>query len=178
MNRKFTPKGEYELNHNPGDDFKEIVYCMNDEKPHIAPYFVPILALLGACFAIEAYINMVGQQVDPNWIKFDKGHIPLKDRLKRIYSKINKTLVCGQGIWQDVLKLFEMRIQLVHPVYINRKEIRIEKIPDIFDTVEKNYPPYKAKETLEKAIDALLNDTNLTHLRDVGKTEGYSGSVR
>ena len=178
MKNKIIEKGEYELIHNPGDDFKRLVYWMNDENPHVVPYLVPVLALLGACFAIEGYINMVGQHVDPDWKKFVKGPTSVKDRLKRIYLKKNKTLNCNQGIWQDVLGLFKIRIDLVHPVYKNQKEIRIDEIPDIFDIVEDKYSPSKSKEILENAINVLLNDTNLTELKDIGKIEGYSGPVR
>ena len=91
---------------------------------------------------------------------------------------MNKTLDCGQGIWQDVLQLFKMRIQLVHPVYTNRKELRADEIPDIFQIVEKKYPPKKSKQILENAITMLLKDTNLNHLKDRGKIEGYSGHIR
>jgi len=178
MNKKIIPRGKYELIHNPGDDFKELVYWMNDKESHIPPYFIPVLALLGTCFAIEGYINMVGQQVDPDWSKFERGHITLKDRLERIYSRINKTLICGNGIWQNVLEIFKIRIEIVHPTYRNQEEIRTEAIPDIFDIVKKKYPQSKSREILENAIDTLLKDTDLNHLKDIGKIEGYSGPIR
>ncbi len=178
MNRKIISKGEYKLIHNPGDDFKELVYSMNDETPCIIPYFIPVLALLGACFAIEGYINMAGQQVDPDWNEFNKGPISLKKRLKRIYSIINKPLTCGQGIWKDVLEIFKTRIELVHPIFRNQKETRTKKIPDIFDIVNDNYPPNKSKEILENAINTLLKDAKLNRLKDIGKVDGYSGPIR
>lgn len=58
-------KGFHKLRHNPGYDFRRLVYWMNkaDDKSaniHVAPYFIPTLALIGACFSLEGYINMTG----------------------------------------------------------------------------------------------------------------------
>lgn len=178
MHKSYKLKGEYELIHNPGDDIKRIVYWMNDKEPHIAPYLRPALALLAACFAIESYINMVGQHVDSEWVKFDKGPTPLKEKLRRIYQKKKKHLELSRGIWQEVLDLFKIRVELVHPIYKNVKEIRTNDIPDIFQIVNSKYPSAKSKYILETAIDNLLSDTKLQHLKDIGKTEGYSGPVR
>ena len=131
MKKSINTEGIHELLHNPGYDFRRLVYWMNktnvnDKNIHIAPYFIPVLALLGVCFSLEAYINMVGQKIDKDWNNFDKGPIPLKDRLKRIYSKLNKSLDCSKGIWQKVLVLFKIRVSLVHPQYVNKTETRSE----------------------------------------------------
>jgi hypothetical protein len=102
-------KGEHKLIHNPGHDFRRVVYWMkkidtNGDQSLIAPYFIPILALLGACCAIEGYVNTVGQHIDPKWADFEKGPIPLRKRLQRIYANLNKNLELGQGLWQEVFQ--------------------------------------------------------------------------
>lgn len=180
MKKVINTKGTHGLLHNPGCDFQRLVYWMNktdavDENVHIAPYFIPTLALLGACFSLESYINMVGQTIDEDWNSFDKGPVPVKDRLERIYSKLNKSLNCGGGIWQEVLWLFKIRVSLVHPQYVNKTETRTEhyEIPTIFQKVKQEYPPEKSKRILENAIDALLKDADLLKLKDHWQMRTY-----
>jgi hypothetical protein len=176
MNRIVRQKGEYEMTHNPGHDFRRIVYWMNQEKPHIAPYLMPTITLLCACFSFEGYVSMVGQYIDPEWTKFNGTRPTLKARLKRIYLKINKPFNCDRGIWLDILGLFKMRVKLVHSEYKNQKEVRTDEIPDIFEILEEKYSLKKIKDILEEAIDTVLRDANLPEdLKDEAKTEGYEG---
>jgi len=125
INKKSFQSGKYELNHNPGYDFKRFVDWMNEDGP-IPPYFVPVLALLGACFSIEGYIDMVDQEVNSECDRFDASSRRLKERLEFIYSQTGKRLDCGSGLWQEVLSLFKIRQQFVHPVY--RKEKKSAKV--------------------------------------------------
>ena len=180
MEKITNTKGIHELLHNPGYDFRRLVCWMNktdvnDKKIYIAPYFIPVLALLGACFSLEGYINMVGQRIDKDWNGFERGIVPLKNRLKRIYSKLHKSLDCSEGIWQEVLLLFKTRVLLVHPRYVNKTETRSEhdEIPTIFQIVRQKYPPNKSYEILQKAIDTLLKDANLLHLKDHYQESSY-----
>lgn len=177
--------GKHELIHNPGYDFRRLIYWMKDmemdekdESIPIAPYFIPILALIGACFAIEGYINMVGQHVDPNWKNFDKGPISVKKRLERIYSMLGKKLHLGHGIWQKVLDLFKSRNELVHPIYVSKTEIRNNEIPTVFDRIEQKYPVSNSEKICEEAINVLLAEANVSHLKNHWKLDGYSGPPR
>jgi len=176
-------KEKYSLIHNPGYDFKRLVYWMNtpnegEKNIHIAAYFIPVIALLGACFSLEGYINMVGQHVVPDWSEFDKGPIPVKDRLKKIYFQLDKPLDCSHGIWQKVLSLFRMRVKLVHPMYVDKVECRSTEIPDLFQLVEEKYSPEHSKQILEQAVDTLLKDAELEGLKDETQTSGYVGPIR
>lgn len=172
----------YGLFHNPGYDFLRLIYWMKEEQnnpsPTIAPYFLPVLALLGACFSIDGYINMVGQKTDSDWLDFDKGPTPIKERIGRIYSKLDKPVKFDSGIWQKVLLLFKARTTLVHPRYIDLEEIRDNPIPDVFDETTKNFPILKTQAIAQEAIDTLLADANLSELRHFWELTSYSGPPR
>ncbi len=91
MTKKPDSKSEFTLVHNPGYDFLRLVDWMQESEFNpsasiIAPYFFPVLALLGACFAIEGYVSMVGQKLDADWEEFDKGRVTFKQKIERIYS--------------------------------------------------------------------------------------------
>jgi hypothetical protein len=179
------PRGKYELIHNPGYDFRRLIYWMKDleidekdENMPIAPYFIPVLALIGACFAIEGYINMVGQHVDQNWQNFEKGPISIRKRVERIYLMLDKQLELGHGIWQQVLNLFKFRIELVHPKYVSKTEVRKTEILTVFDRVEQKYPVLKSEKICDEAIDVLLADASLSHLKNQWSMGGYSGPPR
>ncbi len=176
-------KGKYSLVHNPGYDFLRLLHWMaeaNPDDPNLpfAPYLIPTVAILGACCAIEGYINMVGQKVDSGWAEFDKGPVAIKKRIARIYSAVGKHADFSRDIWQQVLDLFEARIELVHPRYVEREEKRDTDIPDLFQLINAKYPPSKSQEIVEAAIDLLLSDTGLTELRDKYRFRTYSGPVR
>jgi hypothetical protein len=177
------PIGEYELIHNPGYDFLRLLGWMDEADPRdldlpFAPYFIPVIAILAACCAIEGYINMVGQKADPNWRDFEKGPIPIKSRISRIYELMGKRADFGQGIWQRVLLLFKMRVKLVHPKYVAKSERRRTEIPDIFKSVKAKYPPRATRQLAEEAVDILLSDTGLTELRHQWRWGSYHGPPR
>jgi len=183
INKSAQEEGEYKLFHNPGYDFRRLIWWTKEIDPHsgkntIAPYFIPILALLGACFAIEGYVNAVGRHVDSNWTNFEKGPIALKKRLQRIYSKINKKLDCGQDIWQEVLSLFKARIEIVHPKLVHKTERRANEISTLFERVAQDYPRSESERICERAIDILLADANLQHLKGQWLWGGYVGPPR
>ena len=63
---------EYGIRSNPGHDFRRAVRWFDDIDPKdeaqpIAPYFLPILAVITACCAIEGYVNTAGAQVVSDW---------------------------------------------------------------------------------------------------------------
>jgi len=183
MSKSAQEEGEYELFHNPGYDFRRLIRWMKgidpyNEKNPIAPYFIPILALLGACFAIEGYINAVGRHVDSNWTNFEKGPIALKKRLQRIYSKLKKKLDCGQGIWQEVLSLFKARVEIAHPKLVHKTERRANEISTLFERVAQDYPRSESERICEQAIDVLLADSGLQDLKDQWLWGGYVGPPR
>lgn len=121
---------------------------------------------------------MVGQHVDPNWADFDKGPISLKERLQRIYCLKQKTLDFGQGIWQEVLTFFKTRVELVHPSFISKTEVRDSEIPTVFERVGQKYPLSKIIKISEGAIDTLLADTSLQRLKNTWQQQGYAGPPR
>lgn len=180
MKKMDIKKGAHKVRHNPGYDFRRLVCWMNENNSksaniHIAPYFIPTIALIGACFSLEGYINMIGQHIDKGWNDFDKGRVTVKDKLKRIYKKLNKPFNCSDGIWQEVLVFFKKRGSLVHSKYVNKTEVRVEidKIHTIFQDIRLEYPPRKSKEILEKAIGVLLTDAKLCKLKDHWQDYSY-----
>ncbi len=119
---------------------------------------------------------MVGQKLDENWSEFDKGLVPIKDRIKRIYEIKNKEIDFGKGVWQKVLKLFKTRVSLVHPKYV--KVTRENEAPDLFQEIQQKYTVTQIKQIIETAIDTLLSETGLDNLKDVYHMRFYSGPPR
>lgn len=183
MKKDNSATGEYGLVHNPGYDFLRLLSWMEETDPEdsslsFGPYLIPTIALLSACCAIEGYINMVGQKIDNDWADFDKGPIPIKDRLSRIYSLKQKEIDFGKGIWHKVQGLFIFRISLVHPRYVEKTEKTKAEIPDIFDRVNSKYSVGAIKKIAEVAVDTLLTDTDNKHLRNLYLQRSYLGPPR
>ena len=174
--------GEYELSHNPGYDFMRLAKWLEKADPTnanlpFAPYFISPMALIAACCAIEGYINMIGLHVDNDWASFDKGPVTIRKRIERIYVSVGKTPDFGKGILQKCLDLFQMRVALVHPRYINKSEVRDSDIADMFDEVEAIFPPSVSRQLAENVISLLLKDTNLKHLKEHWRFGGYSQRI-
>jgi hypothetical protein len=183
MNKRDAPTGAHSVVHNPGYDFLRLAHWMEEADPDspslpFAPYLITTIAVLAACCAIEGYVNMVGKKVDSDWDQFDRGPVPIKDRLSRIYDHAGKQIDFSQGIWQQVLELFRIRVSLVHPRYMEKTQRRTTEIQDVFDLVKSKSSPGKARATAENAVDALLADTNLADMRELYISRGYHGPPR
>ena len=120
---------------------------------------------------------MIGLRVDSDWANFDKGPVPIKKRIARIYESVGKTPDFGKDILQKCLDLFQMRVALVHPRYVNKSEIRDSDIPDMFDEVEAIFPPDVSRQLAEDVIALLLKDTDLEHLKEHWRFGAYSQKI-
>lgn len=183
MKKDGSASGEHGLVHNPGYDFLRLLSWMEETNPEdpalpFGPYLIPTIAILSACCAIEGYTNMVGQKIDQDWESFDKGPIPIKERLSRIYDLNQKKIDFGEGIWQKVLELFKFRVSLVHPHYVEKAEKTKAEIPDLFDIVNSKYSVATIKEIAEAAVDKLLAETGNTNLRELYRRRSYHGPPR
>jgi hypothetical protein len=173
--------GVYGIEHNPGYDFLRLVNWLSEtdvKNPNLpfAAYMVPVVSLISACCAIEAYINMIGQHIDPDWAQFEKGPITIKERISRIYERLGKTPEFGQGVFHNTIALFKMRIDLVHPRYKKAEEKRKEHIPNLFEVLNAKFSPSKSKEIADNTIDLLLKDARLTDLKNNWILRSYAGS--
>ncbi|NET39794.1 MAG: hypothetical protein F6K19_48865 [Cyanothece sp. SIO1E1] len=171
MNDRESREGLFRLIHNPGYDFLRLSRWMESADPEnpdlpFAPYMIPVIGVLAACCAIEGYVNMVGQKIDTNWNEFDKGPVPIKKCIQRIYEIVDKQADFGQGVWQQVSQLFKARIQLVHPRYTHKVEIGTSEISTIFDEVGNQFQPSISLSIASDAIDLLLSDTGLEKQKD------------
>lgn len=183
MNERENPIGEHELCHNPGYDFLRLLNWLEEADPEnpslpFAAYFLPVLSILAGTCAIEGYVNMVGQQLDPKWSSFDTGPKSMKARLRKAYLAARKTVDFESPVWQDALAMFEMRNTLVHPRYVDVTERRDSEIPDVFQRASNAWPPARCRQVAEATVDALLQDTALQDLREEWQSRGYSGPPR
>jgi|SRR5213596_1693112 len=174
--------GEYELSHNPGYDFMRLAKWLEKADPAnenlpFAPYLIAPLALIAACCSIEGYINMIGLRVDNDWVSFDKGPVPIRKRIERIYESVGKTPDFGKDILQKGLSLFQMRVALVHPRYVSKSEVRDSDIPTAFDEVEAIFPPAVSRQLAEEVISLLLKDSDLENLKEHWRFGGYSQKI-
>ena len=114
-------------------------------------------AVLSACMRIGGFINMVGCKVDPQWIHMNKEATPIKERLLRIYEKLNLPLTLDQGIWADVLLLFYLREKLscfdLERIY----GMPEADVPQSFKAIEPRFPIYRTHSIAGEAIQLLLN---------------------
>jgi hypothetical protein len=172
--------GEYSIDHNPGYDFLRIVADLQNADAatgdvQFAPLYIPVLGVLSACCAIEGYVNMVGLTLDPDWGTFDRGPVPIKDRIKRIYEHVDAVPDFSQGIFQEALNLFKARIKLVHPRYHRETKQADGPLPDVFDSVGAEYPVARSRQISDDTIDAILADTDLAVFKNHWRGGAYRG---
>ena len=175
--------GEYGIDHNPGYDFMRLVWYLDEaantcpEKATLpfAPYHLPILGILAACCAIEGYVNMIGMKLDRDWPDFDKGPVPIRDRIERLYELLGRQPEFGSGQLQRALQLFSVRVRLVHPRYHRATEQRSDHIPDVFDAAAAKYPIAKSKAIAEETIELLLSESGMDELMHHWRSRSYRG---
>ena len=145
----------------PGYTVLKDIYWMKDAQVNLSShktlYYLPAKALLSACLAIESYINVVGSRVDPQWVNLDEETTPIKERLIRIYKKLNRPLDLNRGIWDDVLLLFSLREELSHYELASVYGMQEAVVPAIFKVIEQKYPIRLTHAIAEGAIELLLN---------------------
>lgn len=183
VNERENPIGEHDLCHNPGYDFLRLLSWLEEADPEnpslpFAAYFLPVLSILAGTCAIEGYVNMVGQQLDPKWSSFDTRPKSMRARLTKAYLAAGKKVDFESAVWKDALALFEMRNVLVHPRYVDVTERRDSEIPDLFQRASDAWPPARCRQVAEATVDALLQDMALQNLREEWLSKGYSGPPR
>ena len=98
--------------YNPGYEHLTSIYRLKEAQA-LAPlkassaYILPLMALQNARLAIEEYVNLTGQRVDPAWVRSDWENIPIEARITYVYRKMGLQLNSEAGVWRDVLLLFE-----------------------------------------------------------------------
>ena len=114
-------------------------------------------AVLSACMMIGGFINMVGCKVDPQWTQMNKETTPIKERLLRIYKKLNLPLILDKGIWADVLLLFNLREKLngfdLERIY----GMADADVPQSFKEIQPRFPIYQTHSIAGEAIQLLLS---------------------
>lgn len=173
--------GVYGIDHNPGFDFMRLVRWLsetdeNNENLPFAAYLLPTMTIISSCCAIEAYVNMVGNNLDENWDDIFKGPSPIKDRISEIYNKIGKKADFGKGVLQEVLKLFKKRNDLMHPKYVNYEEAGDKHIQNIFDEIDAEFPADESRRIAESAIESILSDAGMSDLKEHWWVRSYSGT--
>ena len=146
---------------NDGYEYLTSIYWMKDVQVKTPSeeilYYLPAKAVLAACLAIEGYVNVVGCKVDPQWIRMDTENTSIMDCLLRIYTKLNQPLVLDQGIWADVLTLFDLREKLSHFNLASIYGMPETDTPEIFKEIEQGYPIRLTHSIAEEAIQLLLD---------------------
>lgn len=166
---RYPDFAEFRLLHNPGYDFMRLLRWADEVDPDkfnqvFAEYLRPAISVVAACCAIEGYLNMAGQSLDKDWIRFAKGKVSVKDKIKRIYALLNQKVDFNSGLFQEVIAMFKRRNSLVHPCFVDKTEERSSPIPDIFDQIETEFAPSRCRRVAEGFRKKLLRDS---HLGDV-----------
>ncbi len=83
------PNGQF---HNSGYEHLKSIYILKEAQAK-APlqtasmYILPLLALKSARLAIDEYINLTGQKVDPTWDEIDRKVTPIRERIAYVFGK-------------------------------------------------------------------------------------------
>jgi hypothetical protein len=147
--------------HNPGYEHLKSIYLLREAQAS-APlqaasmYILPLLALQRARLAINAYVNLMGQKVDPSWDEFQRKATSIQERIIYIFEKIGQSLSFEADTWKEVLALFEAA-GLIKGDLLEMRKLHRDEIPEKFKDIAVEYPIYRSLAIAEEAIEALLN---------------------
>lgn len=160
MSQSIAPTQTLGRFQNPGYEYLMGIYWMKDAQVTVSSektrYYLPAKALLSACQAIDGYVNVVGSKVDPNWEHLEEETIPIKERLSRIYTNLDRPLDLNRGVWADVLLLFSLREDLSRFELGSIYGMSHALVPAIFKVIEQKYPIRLTHAIAEEAIELLL----------------------
>jgi hypothetical protein len=161
MVQNFSSTATVERSPSTGYEVLKDIYWMKDAQANLSTdmgsYYLPAKALLSACMAIDAYVNVVGSRVDPRWVTIDEESTHIRERLARIYRNLHRSLDLNRGIWDDVLLLFSLREELSQFELASIYGMHESVVPAIFKVIEQKYPIRLTHAIAEGAIELLLN---------------------
>ena len=151
---------------NQGYEYLSSIYRMKEEHDQlssrgITPFIMPVKVLSVACLAIEEYLNVAGFRIDSNWEEFDHEVEPVRGRIERIFSLLEKPVNLEAGIWKDVLDLFETE-RLIKQDSLGLVNYHDKEIPGIVKETVRKYPIRLSQAIAERAIELLLNHSSLS----------------
>ena len=151
---------------NQGYEYLSSIYRMKEEHDQlssrgITPFIMPVKVLSVACLAIEEYLNVAGFRIDSNWEEFDHEVEPVRGRIERIFSLLEKPVNLEAGIWKDVLDLFETE-RLIKQDSLGLVNYHDKEIPSIVKETVRKYPIRLSQAIAERAIELLLNHSSLS----------------
>jgi hypothetical protein len=168
---EFPKHGDFHLRHNPAHDFVLFVRMLakaSDEKFNevfAASARNPLGVIIASC-AIEGYIHFVGKHVDPDWDAFINEKNTVRERIERIYSLLQKSVDFASGVMQQVVLLYQMRNELVHPEFQDTKETGMSPPHTVFDRVDAKFPAVKSCEIAMNFRETILRDSQVPDLWD------------
>ena len=147
--------------YNPGYEHLTSIYRLKEAQAFTplkasSAYTLPLMALQNARLAIEEYVNLTGQRVDPAWGQSDWENTPVKARVTYVYRKMGLQLNSETGIWRDVLLLFETAGGIDEDLS-EMLNVHRESIPENLKQIAVDYPIYRSQAIAEEAIDILLD---------------------
>jgi hypothetical protein len=152
--------------YNPGYEHLTSIYRLKEAQA-LAPlkaslaYILPLMALQNACLAIEEYVNLTGQKVDPVWEQSNWRDTSIKARITYVYKKMGLSPSFKTGIWKDVVLLFETA-GFINEDLSEMQHLHRESIPENLNQIAVDYPIYRSQAIAEEAIDLLLDQANLS----------------
>jgi hypothetical protein len=160
---------EYELRHNPGYDFLRMLdWCVKADATAFDAIFPAYarspIAILLAGAAIEGYLNYAGHALVPDWEHCVRTAKTFSQKLKRIFTAREKTVVLDSGVYQRAIALVTFRGSLAHPRFTHTVEARESPPPTQFDHVEADYPATRVLEIATSFRDSFLADVGLDDL--------------
>jgi hypothetical protein len=172
----YPPIAEYKLRHSIANDMLRVVRWAANAKDEqfnlvFAAYTRPLIALIFACAAIEGYSNYVGQTLMHDWREFSKGTRPnqkgrpgIKDKIKEIYTKLEKPISFDSGIFSEVCDLFEKRGYVMHPSLDERRFTGHAPPADILEMIGQDYAPTKVFNVADNFREKILADSQVRDL--------------
>ena len=183
----YPPIAEYKLRHNVANDMLRVVRWAANAKDEqfnlvFAQYTRPLIALIFACAAIEGYANYVGQSLMQDWREFSKGTRSnrkgkpgIKDKIKEIYTKLDKAVSFDSGIFSEVCDLFEKRGYVMHPSLDERHFTGHAPPADILEMIGEDYAPTKVFNVADNFRKRILVDS---YVRDLASSISFAEKVK
>jgi len=136
-----------------------------------AAYTRPLITLIFAAASIEGYTNYVGQTIDPHWMRFSNGMLEgekrrpgIRDKIERVYDRLGIKADFRSGIFQQVVRLFDLRGQLMHPTLDEREFTGKAPPADITELAEIAFSPEKAEKLARDRKKRILSDSGVRDL--------------
>jgi hypothetical protein len=124
-------------------------------------------SMVFTAFALEAYLNWLGDKLFLDWGAFEKK-LNLKEKLKKIAKQLQMNVNMASEPWAVITKLFQFRNDIAHGKPEQKKEEKKEPIDDHLDgklgeSAETDWQKFCTQENAERAREDVKKMAQAIH---------------